>query len=883
MDANFPGNPEFGFIEWIKTFENISKEINTISDLSDGIVLFEICVDIDPHWFRLIRSADVGENWVFKYNNLKKLYRLLLAYCEEVLLLPVSGMTEPDLNLIAKQNSHDEILKVCSLVLTVAVNCEKKNEYIGKIMTLSEENQGLLMVAIERTMNRLGAHDTLPTDNKNDMDVSNYSDQSSNEYSDSYLSDSPNPSQDKNKVIKQQAGFNVALQEELMLHVERNQSLKANLEKMALESEKWRRKFEEERQSKIELSKQLEDVIDSSSNSMGNTSSAKSNILVKAEIEALKADLDKSELQKNEFSNQLQEAILKLNKTNSELLAQKSMLSELDRLRDQEQEHKFLLEKLSKTENIVEKYRTKLEQSSDLKRKLTAIEQQLQKELAEKKDIENRYLASIQSKNDPQNTGNGFIDSLSKLESQLNLATMESAELKNKLVALEKENKKLTIEADYAQNSARDLEERVREMELSGVGMDSQTRSDNKNHGSELSEAFGESPTQLKREIQRLSSEVETLKNALKQSENNVKETELLESWLEDANKEKKEAIDRALAAENTIKDMRAQITTLQNGESKQLTALEQQISELVAKLEQTQEKSASNEKQSKSLFSELNKSTQQVELLEQQLNKVNMELHNKSNMLEELEKYKEAQKKTLEEIKSNKNEKENLEIWYNNLEMEMQGKVRQNEKLLIEKDKLNDTLSELKTKISRLEKKNHDFEEAQADVKVLEEKLSESRQECHKTVLNLQKTKQVVKHLQKELESAHNNKEPANNYKEILNSLQNQVEEKTLKVESLKEQIKSLQKHTDFEIKLISSAWFYVQRKLEQSSGFGYNSNMGGMASAGGMNQQGNLKRSQNHSSQQQYTTSSKSNIVTSSWLESQRSVLESQIYPRK
>ncbi|KAJ2582948.1 hypothetical protein EV177_010231, partial [Coemansia sp. RSA 1804] len=109
-----------GFIHWVGTFGSLSKPVNSLYDLTDGIALFEICAEIDRQWFKSIRSADIGDNWVLKLNNLKKLYKLVTRYYEEVLGYPASNLGEPNLGAIAKEGNGEELLKLCHLILTLA-------------------------------------------------------------------------------------------------------------------------------------------------------------------------------------------------------------------------------------------------------------------------------------------------------------------------------------------------------------------------------------------------------------------------------------------------------------------------------------------------------------------------------------------------------------------------------------------------------------------------------------------------------------------------------------------------------------------------------------------------------------------------------------------
>ncbi|KAK3815225.1 MAG: hypothetical protein J3Q66DRAFT_284513, partial [Benniella sp.] len=137
----------------VNTFENISRPVRHLSELSDGIILFEIAADIDPKWFKLIRSADMGDNWVHKFNNLKKLYKLISRYLEEKLSQSLVTLDPPDLNTIAKDADTKEILKLCGLVIAVAVQCDNNQYYIQNIQTLPQYVQRNLMLSLENVSN----------------------------------------------------------------------------------------------------------------------------------------------------------------------------------------------------------------------------------------------------------------------------------------------------------------------------------------------------------------------------------------------------------------------------------------------------------------------------------------------------------------------------------------------------------------------------------------------------------------------------------------------------------------------------------------------------------------------------------------------------------
>jgi len=111
----------------------------------------------DPKWFKAIKSADMGDNWVHKYNNLKKLHKLVTRYLEEKLSQNLMRLEPPNLNAIAKDGDPLEVIKLCELVMVVAVQCDKNQPYIQKIQSLPETSQHALMVSLEQVRKHMKA------------------------------------------------------------------------------------------------------------------------------------------------------------------------------------------------------------------------------------------------------------------------------------------------------------------------------------------------------------------------------------------------------------------------------------------------------------------------------------------------------------------------------------------------------------------------------------------------------------------------------------------------------------------------------------------------------------------------------------------------------
>ena len=98
----------------------------------------------------------MSENWVLRFNSLKRLYRLLTQYFEEVLQKPTTALDVPNLQAAAKDCNVSAILVLCRMTLAITVQCEKNREIIERIQCLDEDAQHHLMKAIEQVRVAIG-------------------------------------------------------------------------------------------------------------------------------------------------------------------------------------------------------------------------------------------------------------------------------------------------------------------------------------------------------------------------------------------------------------------------------------------------------------------------------------------------------------------------------------------------------------------------------------------------------------------------------------------------------------------------------------------------------------------------------------------------------
>ena len=71
-------------------------------------------------------------------------------YIEEKLGQSLSELDPPNLNAIAKAGDTIEVLKLCELVIAIAVQCERNQHYIHKIQSLPHTSQHALMLSLEQ-------------------------------------------------------------------------------------------------------------------------------------------------------------------------------------------------------------------------------------------------------------------------------------------------------------------------------------------------------------------------------------------------------------------------------------------------------------------------------------------------------------------------------------------------------------------------------------------------------------------------------------------------------------------------------------------------------------------------------------------------------------
>jgi predicted nucleic acid-binding Zn-ribbon protein len=150
-------------VEFLGTFTTLSSAPpETLTDLSDGVALFEALSEIAPDYFDPTTIArQLGDNWALKSSNLRKFLRNLEHYYHEGLGKD-ADFTLVNVSSIAKQSDVKSIVVLVELVMAAAVTCEEKGTYVARMMQM---NANLAMKDIlETSLARVSDFDAQDSD-----------------------------------------------------------------------------------------------------------------------------------------------------------------------------------------------------------------------------------------------------------------------------------------------------------------------------------------------------------------------------------------------------------------------------------------------------------------------------------------------------------------------------------------------------------------------------------------------------------------------------------------------------------------------------------------------------------------------------------------------
>ncbi|KNC96680.1 uncharacterized protein SPPG_07893 [Spizellomyces punctatus DAOM BR117] len=500
-------------VEWVNTFDSISRPCRSIKDLADAVVLTDILSQIDPQWFKAARAAEYGDNWVLRFNGLKKLHKLLMGYYEEVLGQNSAGLETPNLTAIARDADILELLKLAQLVIALAVQCENNQRYVMKIQSLSQDSQHALMLSIETVMGRLanstGTTQISPSTIDADMEGS----------------------------------ITAALMAE-KLELEKSNNL------LSEEMEDLRTEYERVLEGRKELQHKINDMEKSLSQL---TEAGQVDFILRTEIDNLKADLVKSENRRVELENLLEKQTAVITDMTRKVEETSRKAEEVDRLKDALDEFRHVADKLQKSEAIIDKYKKRFEEVTDLRRQLKLAEEQNQQHALRNAQLEEEFrkVAGIKPLVDT------LKNQLSASETKNSSLQVEASTLAFQLTEARSKLERYDLEKRSDQELIQILEDRLKDMEHHSSGNPPLDR--------EISEAGGGAESAVAIKMGQLEREVERLRADNASAHAIGAKVILLENLLEDANRLKAKfeedyrvAHEKNIAFEKEVQELRS-------------------------------------------------------------------------------------------------------------------------------------------------------------------------------------------------------------------------------------------------------------------------------------------------------------------------------------
>ncbi|NP_001038663.1 protein Hook homolog 1 [Danio rerio] len=411
-------------IIWLQTFKTAAP-CKTVEDLTSGAAMSQALHQIDPSWFSeswLARiKEDVGDNVRLKMNNLKKILQMIVDYYNEVLAQQMSDFPLPDLMRVVEQSDQVELGRLLQLILGCAVKCDRKQEYIQIIMTLEESVQHVVMTAIQELMSResvsqLGAEPAGDTE------------------------------QQLKKALEDLTEV-MAEKEEL---AQRCQEL--DMQVTVLQEE--RNSLLAENDLLTDRSSQLETFDDPS------TPSGRKHSQLQFQLEQLQEENFRLEAAKDDYRihcEELEKQLVELQHRNDELTSlaeeSRSLKDELDILRS-------CSDRAVKLEASVETYRKKLEDLSDLRRQMKALEEKNMTYMHNTVSLEEELRKANAARAQLETYKRQVQELHKKLSDESRRAdnlVFEMKKLQEKYDALVKERERISIERDTLRETNEEL------------------------------------------------------------------------------------------------------------------------------------------------------------------------------------------------------------------------------------------------------------------------------------------------------------------------------------------------------------------------------------------------------------------------------------------
>lgn len=582
-------------MKWVSTFEGIKAPHKTIDELADGVALSECLAEIAPDWFddewvSKIRH-DTGDNRRLKVNNLKKLVKGIHDYYTEVLTMDISGFPMPDVNAIVESQEISDLGRLLQLVLGCAVNCEDKQEYIQVIMSMEESVQHVVMMAIQELMT--GKESGAPgadSEMFKELEI-------------------------QHKRTLEQLSSMAAEKEELSQRCheldEQLSFIKEHESSLQLENERLRDKL-----SQQDTSGNRDDDISFSTQRMHQ---------LQQQVEQLKEENFTMETSRDEFKikyEQLERDVLMLNERNEQL---QSLAEESQMLKDEMDVLRHSQEKVIKYESTIELYKKKLEELSDMRKQMKALEEKNVTYMKETMNLQEdlRKANALKSQVDTYKKQVHQLQvQVSDLQRRADKAEFEAKKAKEKVTNLDGENERLRQERMK-------LKEENEELQLAQVAGSPMRQISAGTPSSDNFDLGGSMSPEVKERVLRLEHENKKLKEQMQGEQE--EQNQLLQSLLNDANerkdqleKENRELNQKLMEVESELDDMKNQKNA---GEMEKDSELGKKYTDHLDKLKVANDELQKKKAYIDSLEPKVSSSAEKVNELQELLNKKDQEM----------------------------------------------------------------------------------------------------------------------------------------------------------------------------------------------------------------------------------------------------------------
>lgn len=412
-------------IKWLGTFD-LQAPHSSAEDISDGVALAEALAQIAPEWFTAVWKAkikiDVGTNWRLRVSNMKKIVEAVMEYYMECLNQQLSGYVKPDAIKIGEHCDSDELRRLLQLILGCAVNCDQKQQYITKIMSMEETVQQAIMQSIQ------------------ELDSSVHGPRMS---------------------LGTSLNFDVAdgAQQRLYAELQATVDMKDQLAQKCHELDQQLSLLQEEKVALIAENKKFQQRLDEFENPEESGSILKYSGLRK-QVETLKDELFKIETSRDDYrlkAELLEKEVLELQSRQEDL---QKAADEANHLKDEVDALRETADKVAKYEIMIESYKKKMEDLSDLKRQLKISEDKNVEYLQAKLDYEEDVKRTMMLRNHLEACKQQLTEVHHRLDEQSNKydrLEFEGKKMEAKLGALQRERDRLIIERDALKETNEEL------------------------------------------------------------------------------------------------------------------------------------------------------------------------------------------------------------------------------------------------------------------------------------------------------------------------------------------------------------------------------------------------------------------------------------------